>query len=141
MREIKFRAWNKHHRILCKVATLILPPSEHPGVVTDLDIIIFKEKMEKENLLPYWPMVDIELMQFTGLRDKNGKEIYEGDVLRTGMRREDPSGWTVEFVEYRNGEYVLTGKTLESMQMQKDQELREVIGNIWENPELLKEPQ
>lgn len=69
--------------------------------------------------------------QFTGLKDKNGKEIYEGDILGYW----GTTTWEVLWVEkkcaFRFGNYVLNFPMTECIK-------KEVIGNIYENPELLK---
>ncbi|KLU62316.1 YopX protein [Peptococcaceae bacterium CEB3] len=72
--------------------------------------------------------------QYTGLKDKNGNEIYEGDILRLFKDDEGPHNWWVEWrqniAEFTiRQEYAVTG-----MQYAK---LAEVIGNIFENPELI----
>jgi len=81
------------------------------------------------------------VQQFTGLCDKHRQEIYDGDILRVGMRRGDSNGWTKEQVAWndRAGEWglVRNGEFMQ-MQMQRDPKLRELIGNIYENPDLLK---
>jgi len=68
MREIKFRAWDKNEKIMLGVMNIFeLIETERPFKTTE-----FKENDE------------IGIMQFTGLKDKNGKEIFEGDVLKQG---------------------------------------------------------
>ncbi len=110
MREIKFRAWNKK---LGKWTNDFSWLDEHnPPIGT---------------LSPYGD--DVELMQFAGLKDKNGKEIYEGDIVqqygRYGKRykvywRQERAGW-YPFVHDR-----------------KDSKVYEIIGNIYENPEFIE---
>lgn len=111
MREIKFRAWDKQHK----------------GMVT-WEQALRNFKMDEF----FTPMDDFALMQNTGLKDKNGVEIYEGDII-------DYKDLTVfdgdrtEQVHFENGRFMFG--TLNCSRP----ELWEVIGNIYENPELLKE--
>lgn len=81
------------------------------------------------------------LMQYTGLKDKNGKEIYEGDILK--HPKADPpedKGWKVD---YLGVEYILENvSTGEIVSMSRFAPIyinyMEVIGNIYENPDLIK---
>ena len=79
---------------------------------------------------------EIVLMQSTGLKDKNGKEIFEGDVVKMAKDvYSEPTHY--EVVRYRGGAY-----RLESKQHGCELWLRhtncEIVGNIYENPELLE---
>ncbi len=67
---------------------------------------------------------DISVIQFTGLLDKHGKEIYEGDILKNSYRAE------LTIVKWRDleAQYSIGGYQKETV---------EIIGNIYENPELL----
>lgn len=75
------------------------------------------------------------LMQYTGLTDKNGKEIYEGDIVKSEQ-------WTPEIyrVWFSRGGFCFSNDTtdIEYVNDAKYLEQFEVIGNIYENPELLK---
>lgn len=71
---------------------------------------------------------DVELMQFTGLKDKNGVEIYEGDLVKW-------LGWKgYSEVIYKDAHFLLSPNLTLSEQFSQEYE---VSGNVWENPELL----
>lgn len=78
---------------------------------------------------------EIVIMQTTGLLDKNGKEIFEGDILGTkdGLLngvveyRSDLGMWTNSLIRYNNFERLCTVANS-----------REIIGNVYENPEILE---
>ena len=70
MREIKFRAWVKSKRKMY-----------HDVRVGSGGMSIYGFKKEYPNEWVYFHPEDIQLMQYTGLKDKNGKEIYEGDIV------------------------------------------------------------
>ncbi|HES9555866.1 TPA: hypothetical protein VPL04_001926 [Streptococcus pneumoniae] len=89
---------------------------------------------------------EIELMQSTGLKDKNGKEIFEGDIVRTTrfLGRADEIGGFYEYekdyvgvVKVLEGSWVIdTGSVAVRLWSEIDES--EVLGNIYENPELLE---
>jgi len=116
MREIKFRAWDGlRMRVWGFIGTDAFaspPTSSH-------------SKYSNAFSMPH--------MQFTGLRDRNGKEIYEGDILRDTVNR-PPRKRVVEFLG--SGFWCADEKFKHFM---PGEQHREVIGNIYENPELLGE--
>lgn len=75
------------------------------------------------------------LMQYTGLKDKNGKEIYEGDICKNGDYESDAHAYNyrIEEVVYNEKEASFSG-----WNFNEDGMTCEVIGNIYENPELLQ---
>ena len=85
----------------------------------------------------YHPIADL---QFTGLKDKNGKEIYEGDILKHWYS-DSLFNWLISFDD---GSFVLQNIGVDGYLMDKYKLTesgcldREVIGNMYENPELLK---
>ena len=81
------------------------------------------------------PLEDVELMQFTGLLDKNGKEIYEGDILKFYFG----SKWERDQVQYddKYAHYSLKESNITLNFFIENEDTLEVIGNIYENPELI----
>lgn len=73
------------------------------------------------------------LGQFTGLYDKNGKEVFEGDVIKA------PNGTRVYQVVFEMGAFRLIGKKQPIKQSSYLIKTMEIIGNIHENPELLEQ--
>lgn len=121
MREIKFRAWHKELKIMANVVVIALRKFvcvSHPDIkLTDSS----------------WDWEDIELMQFTGLHDKNGKEIYESDILKI-MYRSIPTDIFIELVNFRDCEFQVGNLSLYNFYKIGDS--IEIIGNIFESPEL-----
>jgi len=120
MREIKFRAWNKKENIMEQVFSLFLRADGRP----------FYSDTETPHNEQY-----VEVMQFTGLKDKNGKEIYVGDIIRSNFTY-PRSGTVHEVIECHSGFGVKIGEG--TTQYFDAREELEVIGNVYENPELLK---
>ena len=121
-REIKFRAWDKRKKEM--FYDWCIDPDG--GWFGD-----FGEGSE-DIALKYYKNGEIEVMQYTGLKDKNGKEIYEGDIVQVNGRNQEVFfkdgyfGWG----QQHTGTY--------SFDPFESEEI-EVIGNIYENPELIKE--
>lgn len=94
---------------------------------------VAKINFEKESVTIEQGLVfkfnDVELMQSTGLKDKNGVEFYEGDVV------EAPSSKARYLVDYVEGCFLGRAKHREYTKLYKR---LEVIGNIYEKPELLE---
>ena len=116
MREIKFRAWSGSKKKMVEPMTIINPTNSHAGG-------------------------DV-LMQFTGLKDKNGKEIYEGDILKItcvcGHTENLPVKWQDGFNGYFAEAKWQHDWSRDQLHLQWTERDCELVGNIYENPELLK---
>lgn len=120
MREIKFRCWydNRMHKVV------------------EIDFAYEKINLFGADIINF---KDGKLMQYTGLKDKNGKEIYEGDILRF-------SEVDTAIVEWNEKYSYFMVKPIQDYYFDSDvlghaleyNNNVEIIGNIYDNPELLE---
>ena len=133
MREAKLKAWVKERKIM---ADVLIVNYKESTVQLPIETDVTDDYWWDETV---WSFEEIELLQYTGLNDKNGKEIYEGDV-----------------VKYLDGEFSFIAKVawsdwmwyLEGINPKEsfmfddvaDNETAdvEIIGNIYEHPHLLE---
>ncbi|MFL8968912.1 YopX family protein [Helcococcus kunzii] len=123
----KFRAFYKPNKKMYEVLTLD---------IIDKKALIENNDNPKKPLRGYAKMDEIKLMQSTGLFDKNGVEIFEGDIL-TDEGSFENDGWDYATIEFDETDY-LTWKNEGTCQSITECENYSVAGNIYENPELLE---
>ena len=138
----KFRAWDKINKCMCDVESMNLYDEfyEYKFFGKDKSISGTADFDDKS----------VILMQSTGLKDKNGVEIYEGDIL-LNTASENQEDWKKWRVHYADGRFLIDYKQIpKDKRKRKNLELEglcednvwiyglEVIGNIYENPELLE---
>ena len=129
MREIKFRAWDKKEKKMYFFGNWSLD-SEYTNFALGFEHINWEQgvvtKEDTKNCI---------LMQYTGLKDKNGKEIYEGDILRNAYGKyivywlqydcQFVMAENIKIVEDAGFNYILSKGNIKEF---------EIIGNIYENP-------
>ncbi len=128
-REIKFRAWDKEKgEMIPKVGVLPLGGVLKPDGETRVGDVGAYAKNYK-----YLHSEKIEVMQYTNLKDKNGEEIYEGDILASKLFHGDSGTWNYEvrWTE-KNASFEINGYLI------RHYDEVEIIGNIYENPNLLQ---
>lgn len=138
MRDIKLRAWVKPIQIFA---------NRQYGYMIDVSVINFEEKWVSDDEETVYEFHEIELMQYTGMKDVKGVEIYEGDIVKASSRgiwgkfqvkwRQDGSPCWFMYPAWKSGVAWSLHGTLNDKGEYRDDV--EVIGNIYENPELLED--
>lgn len=143
MRDIKFRAYIKdtNKRVPSEMNKIVEVKSLHLG---SRKVIIGYSKSPSNYGNYSISFDDIELMQYTGLKDKNGKEIYEGDIIHINDDFLNEFNYLVEWNEeyLRYYLYSVDKEKLNKLGGILEAHLNslevEVIGNIYDNPDLLE---
>ncbi len=129
----KFRAWDKHEQKMFTNDELI---------IWNGNVYANDSKKLTCNNLKGWSIDDEYLMQSTGLVDKNGKEIFEGDVVQFEDCSEASDFLYINtgIIEWCQGGFHVTNRDSVLMEDLLDGDSLDVtiIGNIYENPELLE---
>lgn len=129
MTTLKFRAWDKKCNEMFK----------DTFAITESGQVIIVEQESVFDTPDYVFTDDLIIMQSTGLFDEYGKEIFDGDILHTPDNElakvfwnDDLAGWFVDFL-YEIAELS------EVADIQSNRSICAIVGNIYENPELLEE--
>ena len=128
----KFRAWMKKEKCFAEQVRAIRPQ------LYEIDLV-WSGAWDYD----CFSLDDVVLMQSTGLKDKNGKEIFEGDIITNGqnvmcMKKHNTLGFYIE----EKGKVEFIADCADLVEFEADvkeiEDFIEIIGNIYENPELLE---
>lgn len=133
----RFRAWNKATKEMYGADDIIAINFEEKEIC--VQTIYFEQGLPDSRDLDYYDFDDIVLMQSTGMRDKNDREIFEGDILKVT----NLSSW-LEVVSFNEDKAMFVSKELKREieetplydLFNTDIFEIEIIGNIYTNPEL-----
>lgn len=124
LRNYKFRAWDRKNKAMLKVTTVDFSNG-----------ICFSPSREKH--LDFWNY-ETALMQSTELKDRNENEMYEGDVIKGKEWSKGKSHRHIGVVTYVGGEFRSVGVKQYCGYNGSVNGSYEIIGNIYENPELVE---
>ena len=127
---VRFRVWIKTEKRMVFSDDILSIDYENKEIVTQQ--VYFENGLPDDRDIYCYDFDEIELMQSTDMVDKNGKEIFEGDIVKCsgllGTIESFKAMWICSFVKYNN--YQKVGFFAQEI---------EVVGNIYENPELLED--
>ena len=133
-REIKFRAWDKRNKIMLDNSLKGNNNYSNYLLIKAIDGTLWNKK--DFNSEEY--AINLVLMQYTGLKDKNGKEIYEGDIVSCGKHVSgfSPMPQVVEYKTYEFDNETIAGFSpfCRTKYIAKDSE---IIGNVFENSDIV----
>ena len=138
MRELKFRAWDKEYKKMwwfdLMWGNTVAHGSGWIGMVDSPETEKYGVGILSDNRVQVDP-IGKEIMQYTGLKDKNGKEIYEGDIVR----HTNATTSIYEVIFHEHGYFAIHFNDKEVVYCLIDSVRLgcEIIGNIYENPELV----
>lgn len=129
-RELKFRAWDRNAEEMI----------HEPGFICIDGNGFFDVFIESEGK---WIKDNCVLMQYTGLPDKYGKEIYQSDIVECDYGRGEVvwmlGAWLVRWIDDKEADMEFLGLNKKGRRAREDGERFAVIGNIHQNPELLNQ--
>lgn len=127
MQNIKFKVWGKEEECWISIESIVLDSN---GSIAYL--------LSEEDDMPPYLEEEVEIMQYIGLKDVNGRDIYENDIVKSNYKYAQPK---ISQIIMEDGNSYIAGEDLATgneMLVSDHVDEIEVIGNIQTNPELLE---
>lgn len=148
MRKIKFRAWDKD------TDKMVYSAQVYPRSMYKFEFDLFNEfdfKLMKmidrynvtddegnDTYQEVFEAIEANIMQYTGMKDVNGKEIYEGDIVKIKFMSMFEDKHFIGVVKFYDGSFSVDNEKLQKAHfLFNETHILQIIGNIYEDPELL----
>lgn len=130
-REIKFRAWKMHNGKMTRLVHSPFAISNYAQSHLEEPVMHCQDVNDIRDFMPYADVIE----QYTGFKDKYGREIYEGDIVKYGNQVCE-----VKFDEMKDSDcsYYYLGWAMGDLSLCEHYYMVVIIGNIHENKELLR---
>jgi len=151
MKNMKFKIWDKKLKVFGYPVKNNKTNKNNKIITLKDKFIIFEKNVYECDKYEIRDIIENDrfiLMKYTEVKDKNGKEIFDGDIVKRTVIGYNETIEEIGFINFQNGAFIFNSTAKDKFKTSLYEDLKpypskampeyEVIGNIYENPELLK---